>query len=143
MGSTVSALSPMQSAELSRQMRREYENCLSKNMSESEMQTHMSTFYNTTLQNITANPLQMLTHNTKKMNRGISKDISETTTTRKPIMTRRRSFGEKDTITKTTSRPRETKIIIKKPSIENSENLSTSSSAPALEAKEEQGIDMF
>lgn len=139
MGGSASSLSSVQSAELARLMRIEYEKfCEGKQRTDEEIRVHMSQYYNQAAQIVVTKSLQIVTENARRLNRGLSKDMGGG---KKP-MGRRKSFGEKDNVVQSTSRPRETKIAVKKQG--SVANMATSESDPNLpkvaEVKEEQGM---
>lgn len=113
MGAAASSLSKIQSSEIARLMRLEYDDCMAKNMNEADLKAHLTVFYNDVYKRVTMNPLSLVTQNAKRLDRGVSKNLNSTQSKQKTF-TRRKSFGEKDQLQDNVKRSRDTKIVLKR-----------------------------
>ena len=99
MGNSAATLSPLQLAEITRQLKIEYEKCMADGLDNEAATAALTAKYNSVLKRVTESPLDIITSNAKRLKRGTSKAVDDGKPTlkrnsldAKPKHTRHRSF---------------------------------------------------
>jgi hypothetical protein len=100
MGNAATTLTPLQSAEVTRQLKIEYEKCIKQGLDSEAATALMTKKYDSVLKAVQASPLDIITSNAKRLKRGTSKAVDNKPKRRsldaKPSgSSRHKSFDEK------------------------------------------------
>ena len=144
MGNAAATLTSLQSAEITRQLKLEYEKCVKEGLDDEAATALLCKKYESTLRKVQASPLDIITSNAKRLKRGTSKAVENGKATikkrnsmdAKPKATsRHKSFEEKPVKPATTNAIRK-KSISKTEGI--GEKLEQSESAPEIAPPQEE-----
>lgn len=128
MGAGNSNLTSLQGSELARVMKEEYNKCIAAGMSEEQQQAVLVKKYEEALKDVTYKPLKIVTANSRRLNRGVSKDEHGIT---KHTKGRRRSFEKPRAPSSSTPTKRKS---FDKTDKKESKEMVESQSLPTLEA---------
>lgn len=100
MGNAAATLTPLQTAEVTRQLKIEYEKCIEKGLDSDAATAMMTKKYDAVLKAVQASPLAIITSNAKRLQRGTSKAVEskqkrKSFDSKSSAPSRHKSFDEK------------------------------------------------